>query len=361
MPIDGAMTDGPSDGHLGSNSDGHVGSDASAACVTIPSIGVSLCPSGSPGGAIDLTSSTTLATDTGSTSPPNAMLSCAPMTAASTPDVCAIFATSIKIESGITLAATGPRPFVLIATNAIDIEGVLDVASHIGGATGPGPVPSACGHDSTTPQGETGAEGGSYGAKGASGGGDENDDTVGSPGDVIGLVALTAGCPGAVGGNGGGHGGPGGGVVLVDTPMLTIGSSGQIDASGAAASGASSGQRGGGGGGAGGLIVLDAPTFTLTSSGQIYANGGHGGGGSTSTQAGSDGTDPSGWNSGGGNGGANGGAGTGSVGSHQTTAAGNGGTGDNGDGGGGGGGGFGIIKIITGSTVLATNISPTPS
>ena len=223
--VDASVTQ-PDDGHHGS-SDGHLDSGGSqAACVTVASIGVHLCPSGAPSGMIDITSSATLVTDSGATSPPNAMLSCAPMTTASTPNVCAIFATSIKIEKGITLAATGTKPFVLIATDDIDVEGMLDVASHAGGVTGPGPVPAACGHNSMTPQGETGAEGGSYGTKGASGGGDEDDDTVGAPGDTIGLAALTAGCAGAVGGNGGGAGGAGGGAVLVSAPMLTIGSSG---------------------------------------------------------------------------------------------------------------------------------------
>ena len=331
------------------------------ACVVVSDLGVNLCPMTSPGPALEISASTSIHTDDGMTTPANPAIACAMMKGGSTPSVCAIYATSITIDANVTLSATGGKPLVLIATQSIDLEGVLDVASHIGGATGPASPNPSC-QAGTNPKNAGGGQGGSYETSGA-GGGDEDGaaGTAGAAGATVSIAKLAGGCPGANGG-GGGAGGAGGGVVLISTPSLTIGTGGAIDASGAAGHGAAAGRHGGGGAGSGGLIAINAAIITMNGNAQIFANGSNGGGGSSSNPA-SNGADPTGAASGGSGGASGGSGGAGATGATRAAAAvaGHPGTNNN-DGGGGGGGGAGAIYIrpMSAAVMNNPNVSPAP-
>jgi hypothetical protein len=185
---------------------------------------------------------------------------------------------------------TGSRPLVLLATQTINVTGVLDVASH-GGAnpkTGPGAPFGNCQGFTATPSssvsGGAGGAGANFMTRGGAGG-DGNGGMAGNSGGTTPTApgtpptALRGGCTGQPGGDGdgtsGGAGGAGGGAVfLLAGTSITIGNAGIINASGAG--GAAGGdQAGGGGGGSGGMIVLYAPTLD-TPNGRLLANGGGG-------------------------------------------------------------------------------------
>jgi hypothetical protein len=343
--VDGAPTDAP----------------ALPACVGSDlGLGVNFCPTHLSGSAIEISSDVAFKTDSGMSS--DAQLVCGDLMGGDM-GFCPIIANTIKIDQGARLFGWGPQALVLIATEGIDIEGILDVASHDGGSAGAG-APAAC-MSSINPSAGGGGAGGSYASVGASGG-IGNNGAGGTPGGAIEIDALTTGCKGGTGG-GGAQGGAGGGVVFIATPTLIIGDSGQIDASGGPGQGTDQQQAGGGGGGTGGLIalvVLQAPS--LGSGAQIYANGGPGAGGSSNAQGSTDGSDPTGASSGGGGGtciaGCNGG--TGGVGATRAATASGGGSGTSNDGGGGGGGGLGAIVVRPMSSLSVVvddaNVSPQP-
>ncbi len=327
-------------------------------------LGVNLCLVSQPTSGITIGSNTIFDTTNGSST--DTQLMCGALTGSSTPqNLCPIVATTITITNTGTLFGLGSEPLVLIATESIDIEGLVNVASQDGGSIGAG-MQTGCSGESN--QGAAGGgAGGSYLGSGGTGGNNDSGGNGGSPGNPIALTGLNAGCPGGAGGSTGGGGGAGGGVVIIATPSLTVGSTGVINASGAAGRGASNGTgRGGGGGGAGGLIVLSVSSSLLLGSGaQIYANGGPGGGGSTASTAGSDGSDPNGASSGGSGGGGDGAGGGGGAGGTRTNTPSNGGNATGvGDGGGGAGGATGAILIQPTSILNAVssnqNISPAP-
>lgn len=335
-------------------------------CIVVPEVGVNLCPATPPMGPLHITTTTALNTGDGATMPPNPAITCAMMKAGSTPPmVCAIVATTITIDAGVTLSAFGGKPLVLIAMTSIDIEGTIDVSSHVGGKPGPGPMPSCSAGTPSSMNG--GGQGGSFGGAnfgvkaGNGGDGDSNPGSGGIAGNPLTISALTAGCPGKAGA-GGGMGGAAGGVVLIATPQLKVGDSGQINASGAGGRGSTPNHKGGGGAGSGGLIVLSA-AVTLTGNGQIFANGSTGGGGAGGSP-GADGTDPTGPTSGGGGGAGDNNSGSGGTGGWRgaNPQPGTAGTGGNADGGGGGGGGVGAILIRPMSLTLSnnSNVSPIP-
>jgi hypothetical protein len=329
------------------------------ACITVAELGVSLCPMTPAGPALEISGDTSLKTDDGTTMPANPAIACAPMMPGSTPAVCALFATSIKIDLDVTLSSFGGKPLVLLATDSIDIEGTLDVASHLGGSAGAGSPHAAC-SAGTNPKTAGGGQGGSYGTVGGSGGdADGAPSSGGVAGTTLAIDMLAGGCPGA-NGDAGGTGGAGGGATFLATPMLVVGDGGAIDASGASGAGAPSGKHGGGGGGAGGLVAISVGTLYLVGNAQIFANGGHGGGGSSQATAGSDGSDPTNAASGGGSGsGADTGGSGGAGADRNPAAAGMAATGGN-DGGGGGGGGAGALYIRPTVLTNTTNVSPPP-
>jgi hypothetical protein len=355
---DGGLRDGSGAGEGSPQLDAPTDSMLGA-CIVVPDLAIDLCPMNPAGGALEIAASVSLHTDDGTTMPNTPGIACTMMMGGSAPMVCAVMAATIKLDTGATLSAFGGKPLVLLATQSIDLEGTIDVASHVGpgGQVGAGQPHPGC-IPGTNPNNDGGGQGGSYGTTAGNGGdADGAPGSGGSSGGILTIASLAGGCPGAPG-DGGAMGGAGGGAVFLATPTLVIGGAGAIDASGASGRGGAAGKKGGGGGGSGGTIAITVGTLLLDAGAQLFANGGHGGGGS-SASAGDDGTDPTGPASGGGDGLASGSGGAGGAGAFRGSAAvaGSAGTGGN-DGGGGGGGGAGAIYIRP--TTSDANISPAP-
>ncbi|HEX2687974.1 MAG TPA: hypothetical protein VHN14_15205 [Kofleriaceae bacterium] len=278
---------------------------------------------------------------------------------------CVVAATSITVNA--TLRAKGTKPLVLIASDSITVNQLIDVGSHrtTSEFIGAGADPAVC-VAGTAAVTRGGGAGGSFTGTGGTGGASAGGGPGGQPENATTTITeLRGGCPGQNGDGGGkGAGGHGGGAVYliasnrIDITGPGINAAGEGGAPGMPIANISSGA---GGGGSGGMIGFDTPTLTCT--GLILANGGGGGEGSGEIAAGSPGTDPSttspatggtgnpiGGDGGAGSSGAAGGAG----------ANGKNGTlnqGANG-GGGGGGGGAGLIKGPVDS--LGNNVSPDP-
>jgi hypothetical protein len=326
------------------------GSGAYSACVTPP-----------PTDAIDLAGA--LDTDT---DPRCLAVQPADWAGAGQPDACFLAGTDITVSAAVTVS--GSRPLVVLG-DAIQIDALLDVASHRGGALGAGANASACaafGGDAgdAAPIGGGGA-GGSFGTGGGNGGRANNNNNI--PGglaaapDGASPTVLRGGCPGQVGGTGNaaaGAPGAGGGAIYLAATTIDITASGVINASGGAAAAGGDG-AGGSGGGAGGMIVLFADT--ITAAGTIVANGGGASSGGRDGQSGNDGRDPSTMDVTVPGGGGRGPGGDGGDGFALGRNARDGGTGANRAGGGGGGGG-GYIQanhmLSGGSVSPAAAIAP---
>lgn len=291
--------------------------------------------------------------------------------------VCLVYATSVVIDPGGSLTATGSRPLAIASASVMTIAGTIDVSSRRGGQPGPAASDAACTF-STTPEADTGggggAAGGSFGAVGGAGGTGDTDNSQGNDGSAIGgtagpaasLTVLRGGCRGQAGGDEDGSGGKGGqgghsggALYLYATRSLQL--TGTVRATGAGGSGGQV-QAGGGGGGTGGLVVIESDAIAFSGSASISANGGGGGEGGARVgqnpvngQPGADGalgTTP-----------APGGMGTdnrfgyGGAGGAGATAAAPGTS--SAVGGGGGGGAVGMIKLIGLASGNAV-ISPPP-
>jgi hypothetical protein len=290
------------------------------------------------------------------------------------PDACFIIGTSINITN---LAVTGTKPLVLLATNTVTINGLVDAASHrTGNKLGPGAPASttSCPAYPTTPSdnmaGSAGGGGGGAGASFMSAGrnGGAGDNTVSSGGTAFaalntGPTTLRAGCNGQDGGGGDGAsgavaGGGGGAVFVLAGNSITFGAAGIINASGGGSTAAGD-QAGGAGGGSGGMIVLYSHNAIMATTGaKLIANGGGGGsggnngGGTVGNEPGTaDPSVPAGTATG------CGGCGTGGRGAAQGTPAEIGGEGADNVGGGGGGGGLGYIV----SNKTLSNIATSPT
>jgi hypothetical protein len=271
---------------------------------------------------------------------------------------CVVSGDQLLLAQGVTVAITGSRPLVAVATSSLTVDGTIDAASHrVGGRSGPGTSVAAC-PIAPSAAAATGGPGGSFGGRGGRGGDSgANSGTNSSP--TTAPTLLHAGCRGSPGGAGGGAGGLGGGVIyLIAGGTITI--SGIIDASGASGAGGSP-QSGGGGGGSGGMIGIDAPLVTVGGGAQIFANGGGGGeGGDTASGAGGgEATSPT-VPATGGTGGTQQ-AGDGGNGSYGITLAGaiGGSSAVGSAGGGGGGGGAGYVLVFP-RQPLGGSIAPPP-
>lgn len=267
--------------------------------------------------------------------------------AANQPDSCIVVGQKLTVT---TVIAHGNRPLVLLASDAVILNG-LDVASKHGRNPGAGSQPCTVGGalPTSTANGGGGGAGGSFVTLGGSGGQGDNGTNAdgGTPVPLVVPGVLRGGCHGQVGAAagsqaGGGEAGSGGGAVfIVAGNKITI--SGSVNASGGGASGSPANKGGGGGAGAGGMIVMFAPAITALGA-TIFANGGGGGAGSPGTNVGDTGaaaTDPTAIMAQGAGGTA--GAGTGGAGSVSSSQPGNGTGGSGGHGGGGGGGSTGFI------------------
>jgi hypothetical protein len=341
---DGPHADGPIEPHI----DGAPDAPPDAANCYGGGL-ATVCLTAMPTGDYDVTTATTVATDSQCTQV---------VPQAGGPDLCVIAGINIHITS--TLHAIGTRPLVLVATGTLEVEGKIDVSSYrlmsgntvIGEHVGAGEASGAtlCGSPTTggndASSGAGGGAGGTFGGRGGAGAIGRNG-AGGTAGTSAAVGAaptfVRGGCAGTAGGNtgqnggGGGHGG--GAVYLIAGSSIMV--SGVIAAGGQGGYGGKLGS-GGGGGGTGGLIGLDAPS--ITSSGTIFANGGGGGEGGGQTGIGGDGD--SALTASAANGGTfNTNGGDGGTGAAGTTLDGGPGQTDN-NGGGAGGGGAGVIRVF---------------
>jgi len=277
------------------------------------------------------------------------------------PAACFVVATDITVD---TTLVYGTRPLVLVATNSITINTLLDASSSNTKGIGPAANYSNCVLASAPGTMAAGA-GGSFMSKGGDGGAHS------SPAGSGGLAAaadasipafLRGGCPGEVGGGVDAFyqpPGPGGGAIyLVSGGTITIQPGAVLDASGGG--GKEPGQQlGGAGGGTGGMIVLDAPTIIATSS-FVLANGGGGSEGGSNGSSGTPGANPTRTApmtpAPGGSGTQGGDGGNGFASGSPATA---GAAANNNSGGGGGGGGAGYIRVS--QPLTGASVSPPPS
>jgi hypothetical protein len=280
---------------------------------------------------------------------------------------CVIAATTLTINAA--LRATGTKPLVLLASDSIIVNQLIDVGSHRVPAEfiGAGADPVFC-PVGALPGTSAGGAGGSFAGTGGSGGAGGDGGSGGLPASATTpITAFRGGCRGQDGnGPGKGVGGHGGGAVyLIAGNRISITGPG-INAAGEGGTGGAviANVSGGGGGGVGGMIGLDAPTITCT--GLILANGGGGGQGSGTINPGANGLDPAGINAASGGTSALGGSGCGGNGGNGSSGivGGSGASGGafqcgapGGGGGGGGGGGAGIVKAPA-TADLGTQLSP---
>jgi hypothetical protein len=276
-----------------------------------------------------------------------------PMCAPGISKFCVIARTKVEIEQGNTLGASGSRPLVVVSTSDLVIDGVLDVASHINTPqhAGPGADSMLC-HDGTPAGIHGGGWGGSFGTKGGNGGAVNG----ANAGTTLSPTTLQGGCKGSDGAGNPGKLGHGGGAVYLIATSISV--TGSIKASGESGASTVNDGAGGGGGGSGGMIVFDTPMLSVAPAAQIFANGG-GGGEGTGGNTGKDGTDALNPSAGGvgGSGGSSGG--DGGAGGFGTTNGGGGAVGgDATQGGGGGGGGAGVIKVFRATAPSQGMVSP---
>jgi hypothetical protein len=339
--IFGLDTPDPLRGDGGNKIDGADGQGASVdgatdLCFSRPSLGLGACLAALPMNDFSVSASTTI--DTGT------FALCATLTT-STQDLCVVAAKSIAIGSGTVIRVIGARPLVLFSPTMIEIDGTLDVASHIGGGmptSGAGENPPACGATQGGAM-QGGGAGGSFGSRGGNGGkGADNNSMPGQAQLALPITAFHGGCRGGIGADGIAQAAYGGGAVAMFAPTISI--NGTINASGMAGPGAVISSKGGYGGASGGMLVLSAPSVMLGTQGEMLANGGAGGGGSSSSVAGANGGEATTFSSTitGGQGGNNGDGGN----AYPFVENGQDGAGGAGAGG-GGAGGAGAIVIFT--------------
>jgi hypothetical protein len=211
----------------------------------------------------------------------------------------------LVVDAAGTVTATGVRALVLLASDAVTIDGVIDVSA-TASAGGPGAFdggkgnaagggPGAGGVSKASATGKYcagGSGGGGHGGAGGAGGksacaapDDFAGGVGGKTGGAAGLVPLAGGSGGAgsvkpasvTGSTTGAGGGGGGAVQIVSAATITVGAKGGINAGGGG--GGKSISAGGAGGGAGGAILFESPLVTVSVGGVLAANGGGGGGG----------------------------------------------------------------------------------
>lgn len=285
------------------------------------------------------------------------------------PNVMVVQVGSLTIQADANyVEVDGARPLIIVATRTmsidarINVSADLDVAGPGGFASAQGPGAGGAGSSSGA-TGDGGGGGGSFATRGGAGG----DPSGGSPGSRYGAASRLTG--GSGGGRASGpsctvEGGAGGGAIQL-TALVSISfvsSTGRINAGG---SGGIGGQTcavhgsGGGGGGSGGMIFLESPL--ITGDGHLGALGGGGGEGASSTgtvgAAGGDastdtaGVGGSGLASDGGDGGGGAQADDGTPGADASSTS----------NGGGGGGGAGHIFIDTSGPAPASIVSNPPA
>jgi len=273
--------------------------------------------------------------------------------AAGQPDACLIVGQTVTVDSA-GLTVTGTRPLVIVGAN-VTISGLLDIASHRGGAVAPGGNATQCAAFPTTPANSTigagAGAGGSFMTRGGNGGRGESSGVIGgtsAAADTAAPTILRGGCPGQLGGTGtnpAGAVGAGGGAIYIAAGKLSMPNTGAINASGAGATGGGT-YSGGSGAGSGGMIVIYTYQVAM-GGGKLVANGGGGASGGSSSANGVSGSDPTPTAPTTPAPGGNGGGSSGGDGFAGTTQAQSGAFGQNKSGGGGGGAGGYIQSNIT--------------
>ncbi|HEX3765424.1 MAG TPA: hypothetical protein VHW23_42305 [Kofleriaceae bacterium] len=287
---------------------------------------------------------------------------------------CVVTGARITLPVDMTLTAHGDKPLVLLSTGAVELQGTIDVSSHVTGARlrGAGADPNdsqACAFamPATVARAGGGGAGASLGTQGGAGGNPAAQVAGGGlPGNKLAAVpsAVRGGCRGGDGTANVGSpaaGGDGGGAIAVIATLQIHLDGATINASGGGGAGATRlAVNGGGGGGSGGMIVFDSPQpVVFGANSKLWANGGSGGQGSTATIDGAGGGESSSPMTAASSTSVAGGGGPGGAGS-QGSKLGTGGQDGPADGGGGGGGGGG--GFIHGPGLTASDsISPPPS
>jgi hypothetical protein len=285
------------------------------------------------------------------------------------PVVCVRAWRNLTIGATGSLRVVGGRPLAIVVTQTLQIDGTIDVASHVGGTQGANANVSDCdlaaaGNQSASASGGGGGgAGGALAGGGGSGGTGDGGSTGGTatpPIDPLKLRRIRGGCPGGAGGkaqgtSGGVSGDGGGAIYLMSNTEISVGNTGVINASGGG--GNRPGDRAGGaGGGSGGFVGFAAPVYMFGPTALVIAVGGAGasGGGPTSvgntgleaTAAANTATTPG-----------VGGSGSGGFGAFVTGGSGN--PGGANAGGGGGGGGGGVIGFM-GALPVSGTFAPLP-
>jgi len=323
---------------------------------------LSACPA-SVGDPLHLIADLSINTDGGDSTPSGTR--CAAL-ASGTAELCVIAVASLKLDPNVKLSAHGTKALALLA-HSIEINGTIDIASHLGGQRGPGSGASGCNTVGTASGGGGGAGGtmSNSGGKGGDQGGVPSNG--GHSASSISDTLFRGGCDGGGGADptgltAPGVGGHAGGAVWIssDTDPLILGPGAIINASGASGLGGTTLNHGGSGGGSGGVIVLQAASITMHATAAVFANGGHGGGGDQGGVPGTNGLDPSGPTSGGDSGQGGPASGVGGTGYPAAAAQRDGvdGTLTGAGGGGGGGGGAGTIRATTLTNLMGNNVSP---
>jgi hypothetical protein len=242
------------------------------------------------------------------------------------PDLCVLAFERLRVRRGVTLAVTGARALVLLATRSLELEGRISVSAR-GAEVGAGSVDDA---DSAgrggngagrVPQGmdveewtnlpaNAGGGGAGHLLPGARGGAAPGQCGPNLPCAEPGAGGKPYGAEKLVplqGGSSGGQnsaadwstrrklgGGGGGALQLVACEELKLARSAVLDANGGGGEGGFPGADemdsetpgAGAGGGSGGSVLIQARVLSLDEGARIFANGGGGGGGATRTAEG---------------------------------------------------------------------------
>lgn len=188
-------------------------------------------------------------------------------------DVFTLWADEVTINA--TLRVDGDRPLAIVA-HTITLTGAINAD---GRRLGIDMSPSYCTPD-LDGTGTTAGGGGGFGARGQPGGaGGGLGGKFGQPVSLDNLPGVSIGCPGGVTDDNAEAARGGGAVQLIALTSLAV--DGEIFVHGAGGEGGGTNPlSGAGGGGSGGMIVLDSPSIELGSGTALGANGGSGGAGS---------------------------------------------------------------------------------
>jgi len=215
------------------------------------------------------------------------------------PRLCVIAGEQIAITGPVH--AFGARPLVLVASGTIAVHIPLDASSRRGEPAGAGAGSCRLPDGRSADAMGSGGAGGSFQGLGGTGGTSSSVGERTPPEPALSFPAhVRGGCSGGRGGEGTSStlhrpGAGGGALYLIANGALDVQSVIAANGAGALHMQPDIGSvlmGGGGGGGSGGLLVLEAPVITLGSAARLLAIGGAGAGGGGSMEMGKAGGDP---------------------------------------------------------------------